>query len=542
MWRSYYRQNGFNFINHNSIMQPNAYYPVYPSNAARPSPYFVLNPITPSYSNYRGYPSYDTQPSPYLVPSYPNYPVYPLYQGELNQYAPDLDFPTGSNNILPLDPYNGWYPTGDEVEVIPKELWEQQEAKQKEAAFKLAKMYLNHFKIEGYAFSNAIKIGDEKTYKEASDFVKQIKVVDLTTKDYDAKYSSWSKTIILSQDPIKANKLFDYDKKKDLAEDIWHELSHTVEHMNGEMEWDWNPFTSPPVEEEERNVDYMTAVITEALIWLQQAEKEAKQGASVKTLKGRWDHFVKKMNDIKSRDQFIKYPPNLDWFGFDVDVEKIRIYYASGKAKEIGYDDVVVEKLKKMVTPIDGDDQPSDSPHIEYQKCIQSCYNKYKDNEQKYIQCIQSCMQQPPEPVPKPIPSEPSKVLKTSAVKGGNKVSDFSEVKWAFAIPVNLYDTGQIAMKTNEAKLRFVAKWYWKMLTVNVQLSSAYHSEKLTEEKRRLTIPYTYTWNGVDHRGKTHEGEDQSKTSIDYYIKDLKEDAEINIDTSSFTLQGPKKD
>jgi hypothetical protein len=460
---------------------------------------------------------YVTQPNTYMASTNPNYLS---YKGWPNPHSTpvDVDFSTDSNN----KPETDFYPTGDEVEIIPDE-WK------KEPINELLENFINQ--NQGYNFNKVIQLGDLQKYINALNSVALI--IDKTIGEAlyvpakDALGLKWPSYFSFNKVVLPKHPSLDING----AEPLWHELTHRIEDIEGD------PFNKGKAYAE-RNIQYMEAV-EENLVWLRTAEDLAKKGASIEELKRYWQRFVKGMNRYKIYNLYTgkKWGPGLepnlklmkDWFGFDVDLEKIQQFYASGAAGE---------KLKKMVTPIDGDEQPSTPTHMEYKKCIQSCYTKYKDNEQKYLQCIESCKQPPPEP----IPSEPSKILKSSADKGGNKVSPYSEVKWAFAIPLNLYDTGQIAMKTDEAKLRFVAKWYWKNLTVNVQLSSAYQSENLTKDKRRLTIPYTYTWNGADHRGKTHQGKEQSKTSIDYYVKDLKEGASINIDTSSFTLQGPNKD
>jgi hypothetical protein len=119
-------------------------------------------------------------------------------------------------------------------------------------------------------------------------------------------------------------------EREALGKTVWHEVTHALEDKNGD-----DMYSSDPLYQD-RNTYYMELVVTGALPVLNMIEKNAKQGASVKQLRGLWEQYLKQMAAAANLPETRKYKPDLglmwDWFGFRANPEEIRQLYLSGKA------------------------------------------------------------------------------------------------------------------------------------------------------------------------------------------------------------------
>jgi hypothetical protein len=189
------------------------------------------------------------------------------------------------------------------------------------AAYEQMKLFMQDFDKDGFA--KVTDLGAANTYKAT--LAGLTLAVDPTLKGV-AQYDPKTKTLTFSKDPRKVTGA----ARIAMGETVWHEVTHAIEDARGDIGY----FDSEAYAE--RNVDYMTSVARGALPWLEQLEKQAKNGASVEKLKAIWQKYLKAMDAAAKLPSTTRYPPDLGlmktWFGFDVDPADVKAAYLSGKA------------------------------------------------------------------------------------------------------------------------------------------------------------------------------------------------------------------
>ncbi len=189
-----------------------------------------------------------------------------------------------------------------------------------EVAEQMMKNHMNQF--NGTRFSEAVKTGDVSKYEVA---IKSVKLGLNPALTPLALYDPETKTINLSKDP---RTLTLSNEKASMSETIWHEVTHRLEDVNG----DFGKGTT--TEYDERNVEYMTFVFSNALRKLVLLEQRARDGANPEVLGKLWDGFVLDMERVKSAP-FHKVDERQlqEWFGFSVDVAAIERLYLADDAE-----------------------------------------------------------------------------------------------------------------------------------------------------------------------------------------------------------------
>jgi len=143
----------------------------------------------------------------------------------------------------------------------------------------------------------------------------------------NAQYGPEPDVITFSKDP----RTLPASARNAWGQTVWHEVTHALEESNGD-----DPSNGDKLYQE-RNIEYMGCVATEALPWLDQLERKAKAGGSVKQLHDIWQKYLDAMNYAATKlPETQKYPPDLalmqKWFGFSVDTQTITRLYVSNKA------------------------------------------------------------------------------------------------------------------------------------------------------------------------------------------------------------------
>lgn len=204
------------------------------------------------------------------------------------------------------------------------------------AAYKYLQQFMTDYNKTG--FSKVASIGNLATYRQTLAGVKIVVDPNVTAV---AVYDPNTNTIKFSKDPRKTN-------PKDasaMGETVWHELSHAIENKHGDI----GTFDNEAYAE--RNVDYMSSVIRQALPVLELMEKKAKAGASETQIKALWDKFLQRMSAASSLPSTTQYPVDAatlqSWFGFNVNPGTIKAMYASGNS---GLPKAANARLKKAFT------------------------------------------------------------------------------------------------------------------------------------------------------------------------------------------------
>lgn len=171
-----------------------------------------------------------------------------------------------------------------------------------------------------------------------------------------------------------------------------------------------------------------------------------------------------------------------------------------------------------------------DKNHEEYKKCIQSCYDKWKNNEPMYLKCISECMKKP-DKEKELIHSEELAVRNTDSYIG-------NEEYWGAAFYLDIYNNGDISIR--KKGLYCYAPGKWKDLNVDVMLVSIETRE--VQSKTELIVKYKGNWSGVIKKGykpyyKNLSGDDEYIKSIDISKKGIpKGEFRIKNGALSYTL------
>ncbi len=172
-------------------------------------------------------------------------------------------------------------------------------------------------------FSRVVKLGDMAIYRTTLSGL-TVKV-DPKLKPI-AQYDPKTNTITFSKDPRKVTSA----QSLDFGETVWHELTHAIEDARGDI----GVFDSEAYAE--RNIDYMTYIVGNALPFLKTMEAKAKAGAKAATLEAYWRKFMAKVAAASTLPSVKQYPPNFEtmrlWFGFKVNPEEVKRMYATNKA------------------------------------------------------------------------------------------------------------------------------------------------------------------------------------------------------------------
>jgi len=187
-------------------------------------------------------------------------------------------------------------------------------------AYEHMKKFMGRYDKDG--FSKVVDFGGAKTYRVK---LASLKLKVNAAQEPLAKYDPKTRTITFKNDPRKV-------KGADaipFGETVWHEVTHALEHQHG----DFGIFDSKKYAE--RNVDYMTHLIRTASPFLDEMERQAKDGASVEKLRWYWDKYLAEVENAKKLDSTKEFPPDLalmrSWFGFREDAAVIKALYLSGK-------------------------------------------------------------------------------------------------------------------------------------------------------------------------------------------------------------------
>ena len=188
-------------------------------------------------------------------------------------------------------------------------------------AYGLMKNYMQQDAKDGFA--KVVDLGGSSTYRVMLNSL-TLKV-DPALKPV-AQYDPKTKTLTFSRDPRKVKGA----GKAAMGETVWHEVTHAIEDKHGDIGvFDTEAYA-------ERNVDYMTYVVRSALPWLEQMEKQAKAGASVKKLGQYWGKYLASMAAAAKLPSTTAYPPDLTlmrtWFGFRANPDEIKTLYLTNKA------------------------------------------------------------------------------------------------------------------------------------------------------------------------------------------------------------------
>jgi hypothetical protein len=194
------------------------------------------------------------------------------------------------------------------------------------AAYEIMKTFMEHYDKDG--FSKVVDAGALKRYRVKLSQVR-IKVdSNLPPSSVDGRpplalYDAATNTISFLHDPRKVSP----DDVLALGQTVWHEVTHALEEQHGDVG------AVDTKEYQERNIDYMSRVIQEALPWLDRLEEQAKNGASADKLRALWEKYQAAMAAAAKAASDSGYPPDLNlmwtWFGFRADPDKIKALYLS---------------------------------------------------------------------------------------------------------------------------------------------------------------------------------------------------------------------
>jgi hypothetical protein len=198
------------------------------------------------------------------------------------------------------------------------------------SAFLMMQKYMKKYDKDG--FSEVVHVGDLVGYRQR--LLSTEIVIDPSLKPAKpgdppplALYDPVKRVLAFLKDP---RTLTDADERSAFGQTVWHEVTQAIEDDHGD------DFSRDDVNYAERHVAYMTLVFGKAVGRLNEMEKKAKAGASVKKIREYWTRFLGDMEQARELPETEAYPPDLDemraWFGFRANPSEIRELYLKNKA------------------------------------------------------------------------------------------------------------------------------------------------------------------------------------------------------------------
>ena len=238
----------------------------------------------------------------------------------------------------------------------------------KKASLQMLKHYLDIYKK--YSFGSVINLGDSKTYENALNdcFLWFIPIWGSVATYFN---SLGIKGIVVNTDPLSISLEADPSGYSNLGRVLYHEVTHRIEDIHGDIQDIKKEKSSAEKLYAERNAEYMEYVASTALYNLAKAEEmvDKNPNTTPEQLRVKWDGFIKDMNIAKSElDETKVFPPDLtlmkDWFGFEVDIDKILQHYASGAKgdafKAMAEQILSEKKQEKPFTPVPSKEQETE--------------------------------------------------------------------------------------------------------------------------------------------------------------------------------------